>query len=71
MSKRKPIKLTETVKQIGRCLIRYADKRVYDLDCEVFTNNHETGCEICLNRSCSKAEILLRRTDTETLKRKP
>ena len=30
----------------------------------VFANNHETVCEICINRSCSKTEILLRRTDT-------
>ena len=30
----------------------------------VFANNHETVCEICINWSCSKTEILLRRTDT-------
>ena len=61
MSKRKPIQITETVKEIGRWLIRYTDKRVYDFG--VFASNHETVCEICINRSCSKAEILLRRTD--------
>ena len=48
------------MKQIGRCLIRYADNRVYDLGL-----NHETVySETCINRSCSKAETLLRRTDT-------
>ena len=50
------------MKQIGRCLIRYADNRVYDL---VFANNHETVySETCINWSCSKEETLLRRSDT-------
>ena len=50
------------MKQIGRCLIRYADNRVYDL---VFANNHETVySETCINWSCSKVETLLRRSDT-------
>ena len=31
VSKRKPIYITEALKQIGRCLICYADNRVYDL----------------------------------------
>ena len=51
------------MKWIGRCLIRYADKRVYVLSLSI-CKYHGTVCEICINRSCSKADILLRRTDT-------
>ena len=52
----------ETVKQIGRCLIRYADNRVYDLGLSICRLSCDS--ETCINRSCSKAETLLRRTGT-------
>ena len=52
----------ETVKQIGRCLIRYADNRVYDLGLSICRLSCDS--ETCINRSCSKAETLLGRTGT-------
>ena len=54
----------ETIKLLGSYLIRYAHNRVFDIYL-VFANNHEAVYrETCLNRSCSRAENLLRRTDT-------
>ena len=65
VSKRKPTQIIETVKQLGRYLIRYSRNRVYDLDLIIYKYNHEAVySETCLSRSCSKADTLLRRKDT-------
>ena len=52
------------MKQIGRCLIRCAEHRVYDLVLGICKCHVTVYSETCINQSCSKAEILLRRTDT-------
>ena len=52
------------MKQIGRCLIRCADNRVYDLVLGICKCHVTVFSETCINQSCSKAETLLRRTDT-------
>ena len=52
------------MKKIGRCLIRCADNRIYDLALGICKCHVTVFSETCLNQSCSKAETLLRRTDT-------
>ena len=52
------------MKQIGRCLIRCADNRVYDLVLGICKCHVTVFSETCINQACSKAETLLRRTDT-------
>ena len=48
----------------GRCLIRCADNRIYDLVLSIYKYHVTVYSETCINQSCSKAETLLRRTDT-------
>ena len=48
----------------GRCLIRCADNRIYDLVLSICKCHVTVYGETCINQSCSKAETLLRRTDT-------
>ena len=61
VSKHKRIWINETVKQIGRYLIRYAHNRIYDLGLSI----HEAVySETLMNWPCPKAETLLRRTYT-------
>ena len=52
------------MKQIGRCLIRCTDNRIYDLVLSIYKYHVTVYSETCINQSCSKAETLLRRTDT-------
>ena len=52
------------MKKICRCLIRCADNRIYDLALGICKCHVTVFSETCLNQSCSKAETLLRRTDT-------
>ena len=52
------------MKQIGTCLISFTDNRIYDLVLSICKCHVTVYGETCINQSCSKAETLLRRTDT-------